>query len=62
MLETGNEEFKKGNTSAALSILFEAQWLLTEVMQRQIEMTQGPASALLGLRPRPIAQVSKLVH
>jgi hypothetical protein len=53
LLETGSEEFKKGNASTALSILFEARWLLSEVVQRQVEMMQGPvsANALLGLRP-----------
>ena len=67
LLETGSEEFKKGNASTALSILFEAQCLLSEVVQRQVEVMQAsaPASAdaLLGLRP-PTARefVSKLVH
>ena len=40
---------------ALKTILFEAQCLLSEVVQRQVEMMQGPA--LLGLPP-----ISKLVH
>jgi hypothetical protein len=64
LLETGSEEFEKGNASAGLSILFEAQGLLSEVVQRQAEMMQGPASALtfLGLRPRSKGPSSKLLH
>jgi hypothetical protein len=42
LLETGSEEFQKGNTSAGLSILFEAQDLLSKVVQRQAEIMQGP--------------------
>ena len=45
LLETGSEEFKKGNASAGLSILFEAQCLLSEIVQRQAEMMQGSAFA-----------------
>ena len=41
LLETGNEEFKKGNSLRGLSILFEAQCLLSEVVQRQAEMMRG---------------------
>ena len=40
---------------ALKTILFEAQCLLSEVVQRQVEMMQGPA--LLGLPP-----ISKLVR
>jgi len=60
LLETGSEEFKKGNSSRGLSILFEAQCLLSEVVQRQVEMMQGPAS--LGLLPGATGPISKLVH
>jgi hypothetical protein len=64
LLETGSEEFKKGNASAGLSILFEAQCLLSEIVQRQAEMMQGPTSgyALLGLRPLSKGPTSKLLH
>jgi len=60
LLETGGEEFKKGNSSRGLSILFEAQSLLSEVVQRQAEMMQGPA-----LLERPLGvtgPISKLIH
>ena len=64
LLETGSEEFKKGNASAGLSILFEAQCLLSEIVQRQAEMMQGPASVytFLGLQPGSKGSASKIVH
>jgi hypothetical protein len=64
LLETGSEELEKGNASAGLSILFEAQCLLNEIVQRQAEMMQGPASAytVLGLRPRGKGPASKVVQ
>ncbi len=65
LLETGSEEFDKGNASASLSILFEAQCLLGEIVQRQAEMMQGATSAyaLLGLRSRSKGPASTtLVH
>ncbi len=54
LLETGSEELEKGNASAGLSILFEAQCFLGEIVQRQAEMMQRPASAVrsLGRGPR----------
>ena len=60
LLETGNEESKKGNSLRGLSILFEAQCLLSEVVQRQAEMMPEPA--LLGLSPGATGPISKLVH
>jgi len=64
LLETGGEEFRKGNPSAGMSILFEAQCLLSEIVQRQAEMMQGSASAhaFLGLRPRSKGAAPKLLH
>jgi hypothetical protein len=64
LLEIGSEEFQKGNTLAGISILFEAQGLLSEVVQRQAEMMQGPVSAatFLGLRPRSKGPSSELLH
>jgi hypothetical protein len=60
LLETGGEEFKKGNSSRGLSILFEAQSLLSEVVQRQAEMMQGPA--LLEPPLGVTGPISKLIH
>jgi hypothetical protein len=64
LLETGNEEFEKGNASAGLSILFEAQYLLSEIVQRQAEMMQGSVSRYTPLAPRARSKgpASKVVH
>jgi len=56
LLETGSEELEKGNASVGLSILFEAQCLLSEIVQRQAEMMQRPASAIRSLGRGPGAK------
>jgi hypothetical protein len=44
LLEAGKEEFDSGNSLAALSILFEAQFLLSELLQSELERVEvsGP--------------------
>ena len=48
LLEAGKEEFDKGNPLAALSSLFEAQCVLGEIFQGEIEKIEGSASTDIG--------------
>lgn len=43
LLEAGKEEFDKGNPLAALSIIFEAQCVLSEILQSEMERAEGTA-------------------
>jgi hypothetical protein len=44
LLEAGREEFENGNASVALSILIDAQFVLTEMVQSEMERLVEPAS------------------
>ncbi len=46
LLKAGKEEFDSGNSLAALSILFEAQYLLGEIVQSELERVEvsGPVA------------------
>jgi hypothetical protein len=46
LLEAGKEEFDKGNPLAALSIIFEAQCVLSETFQREMEKAEGSAATV----------------
>jgi hypothetical protein len=43
LLQAGKEEFDKGNPLAGLSIIFEAQCVLSELFQREMEKAEGKA-------------------
>jgi hypothetical protein len=66
LLEAGKEEFDKGNPLAALSIIFEAQCVLSEMLQSEMEKAEGSAAAVAaseccsGLCPTNIG--SDLLH
>lgn len=46
LLEAGEKEFDNGNPLVALSILFEAQGALSEILQSEMEKAEGSASTV----------------
>jgi hypothetical protein len=46
LLEAGEKEFDNGNPLVALSILFEAQGALSEILQSEMEKVEGSASTV----------------
>ena len=46
LLEAGEREFDSGNPLVALSILFEAQSALSEILQSEMEKAEGSASTV----------------
>jgi hypothetical protein len=66
LLEAGEKEFDSGNPLVALSILFEAQCALSEILQSEMEKVEGSASTVG--KPKSWADMctinisSKLLH
>jgi len=50
LLEAGENEFDNGNPLVALSILFETQCLLSEILQSEMEKVEGSASTVAASR------------
>ena len=46
LLKAGENEFDNGNPLVALSILFETQCLLSEILQSEMEKVEGSASTV----------------
>jgi hypothetical protein len=66
LLEAGEKEFDNGNPLVALSILFEAQGALSEILQSEMEKVEGSASTVATSRCSAdlctINITSKLLH
>jgi hypothetical protein len=50
LLKAGENEFDNGNPLVALSILFETQCLLSEILQSEMEKVEGSASTVVASR------------
>ncbi len=66
LLEVGKEEFDNGNRLVALSILFEAQCVLGEMFQNEMEKVEGAASIVTApefcAEDCPVNTSSELLH
>jgi hypothetical protein len=66
LLEAGKEEFDKGNPLGALSIIFEAQCVLSEMLQTEMEKAEESAAIVAASECRadlcPTNRGSDLLH
>ncbi|HXD14150.1 MAG TPA: hypothetical protein VNU65_08225 [Xanthobacteraceae bacterium] len=66
LLEVGEKEFDSGNPLGALSMLFEAQCALSEILQSEMEKAEGSGLTVGASRCcaeiRTIGITSKLLH
>ncbi len=62
LLECGNEEFNNGDPLVALSMLFEAQFALNEMVQNAMEKAVQPPSWRSGIGIGMSSSKSNMVH